>query len=146
MIMLVHAMLNVCCDSIYKLPKIIFNQCLETVLFPSEWRKDNIVPFTKTGQTDIEKYRPVSLQPICTKIFERLMFNEMFEFFIENKLISSHQPGFKPGDSCVNRLLSITYEIYSSFDEGLVVRSVFLDSSKAFDKVRHDDIIFKLTY
>ena len=74
------------------------------------------------------------------------MFNEMFEFFIENKLISSHQPGFKPGDSCVNRLLSITYEIYSYFDEGLVVRSVFLDSSKAFDKVRHDDIIFKLTY
>ena len=111
MIMLVYTMLKVCGASIYKFPEIIFNQCLETVVFPSEWRNGNIASFTKRGQADIEKYRPVSLQPICTKTFERLMFNEMFEFFIENKLISSHQPGFKPGDSCVNRLLSITLEI-----------------------------------
>ena len=73
------------------------------------------------------------------------MFNETFEFFIENKLISSSQSGFKQGDSCINQLLSITHEIYSSFDEGLEVRSVFLDISKAFDKVWHDGIIFKLT-
>ena len=50
-----------------------------------------------------------------------------------------------PGDSYINQLLSITHEIYSSFDEGLEVRSVFLDISKAFDKVWHDSIIFKLT-
>ena len=73
------------------------------------------------------------------------MFNEMFEFFIENKLISSSQSGFKPGDSCINQLLSITHEVYSSFDKGLEVRSIFLDIAKAFDKVWHDDIIFKLT-
>ena len=73
------------------------------------------------------------------------MFNEMFKFFIENKLISSSQSDFKSGDPCINQLLSITHEIYSSFDEGLEVRSVFLDISKAFDKVRHDGIIFKLT-
>ena len=69
----------------------------------------------------------------------------MFEFFMENKLISSSQPGFKADDSCINQLLSITHEIYSSFDEGLEVRSVFLDILKAFDKVWHDGIIFKLT-
>ena len=73
------------------------------------------------------------------------MFNEMFEFFVENKLISSSQSDFKPSDSCINQLLSITHEIYSSFDEGLEVRSVLLDISKAFDKVWHDDIFFKLT-
>ena len=59
----------------------------------------------------LKNYRPVSLLPICGKILERLMFNEMFEFFIENKLISSSQFGFKPGDSCISQLLSITYEI-----------------------------------
>ena len=69
----------------------------------------------------------------------------MFNFFIENKLISSNQSGFKPGDSCINQLLSITHEIYESFDVGLEVRSVFLDISKAFDKVWHDGIIYKLT-
>ena len=55
------------------------------------------------------------------------MFNEMFKFFIENELISSNQSGFKPGDSCVNQLVSITHEIYKSFDEGHGVRGVFLD-------------------
>ena len=73
------------------------------------------------------------------------MFNEMFNFFIENKLISSNQSGFKPGDSCINQLLSITHEIYKSFDVGLEVRSAFLDISKAFHKVWHDGIIYKLT-
>ena len=87
----------------------------------------------------------MSLLPIGGKILERLMFNEMFNFFIENKLISSNQSGFKPGDSCINQLLSITHEIYESFDVGLEVRSVFLDISKAFDKVWHDGIIYKLT-
>ena len=54
----------------------------------------------------------------------------------ENKLTSSSQSGFKPGDSCINQLLSITREIYSyEGDEGLEVRSVFLDIAKAFDKV-----------
>ena len=68
----------------------------------------------------------------------------MFGFFIENDLISQHQSGFKPGDSCINQLLSITHEIYQSFDQGFDVRSVFLDISKAFDKVWHDGLIFKL--
>ena len=65
-------------------------------------------------------------------------------FFIENKLILSNQSGFKPGDSCINQLLSVTHEIYESFDVGLEIRSVFLDISKAFDKVWHDGIILKL--
>ena len=63
------------------------------------------------------------------------MFNELFNFFIENKLISSKQSGFKPDDSSINQLLSITHELYESLDMGLEIRSVFLDISKAYDKV-----------
>ena len=73
------------------------------------------------------------------------MFNEMFKFFVENKPISSSRYDFKPGDSCINQLLSTTHEIYGSFHESLEVRSVLLDISKTFDKVWHDDIVFKLT-
>ena len=68
----------------------------------------------------------------------------MLRFFLDNKLITTSQSGFKPGDSCINQLLSITHEIYKSFDGGLEVRSVFLDISKAFDKVWHEGVIFKL--
>ena len=78
--------------------------------------------------------------PICRKIFERLIFSKMFRFFLEKKLIIPHQSGFKPVDSCIIQLLSITHEIYKSFDDGFEVRSVFLDISKAFDKVWHDGL------
>ena len=74
----------------------------------------------------MKTYRPISLLPICGKIIERLMFNEMFQFFIENKLISTSQSGFKVDDSLINQLLSVTHEIHSSFGEGLEVRSVFI--------------------
>ena len=68
----------------------------------------------------------------------------MFEFFIKNDLISSNQSGFKQGDSCIYQLLSITHEVYQSFDNGFEVRGVFLNISKAFDKVWHKGLTFKL--
>ena len=68
----------------------------------------------------------------------------MFSFLIENNLISSNQSGFRPGNSCVKQLLSITHEIYKSFDNEFEVKGVFLYISKAFDKVWHEGIIFKL--
>ena len=68
----------------------------------------------------------------------------MFKFFTSNNLISPNQSGFKPGDSCINQLLSITHEIYKSFRVGLEVRGIFLDISKAFDKVWHEGLISKL--
>ena len=68
----------------------------------------------------------------------------MDSFFIENDLISSNQSGFKQGDSCINQLLSITHDIYQSLDQGYEVRGVFLDISKAFDKVWHKGLIHKL--
>ena len=104
-----------------------------------------IVPVhKKNSKQRLNNYRPISLLPIRSKIFKQLIFNEMFGFFIENDLISQQQSGFKPRDSCINQLLSITHEICQSFDEGFDVGSVFLNIFKAFDKVRHDGLIFKL--
>ena len=68
----------------------------------------------------------------------------MFIYFSANKLNSKNQPGFQPGDSCINQLLSITHEIFTSFDNGLEVRSAVLDISKVFDKAWHEGLIFKL--
>ena len=86
---------------------------VKTGTFPLEWKKGDIFPIFKKGDKQIYKnYRPVSLLPIFRKILERLIFEEMFPFFIENKLIIANQSGFKPGDSCINHLIAITYEIY----------------------------------
>ena len=68
----------------------------------------------------------------------------MFRFFLYNNLIVTNQSGFKSDDSCINHLLPTTHEIYKSFDDGPEVKSVFLDISKAFDKIWHEGVIFKL--
>ena len=115
---------------------MIFTSFLETGVFLIHWKRANVVPIHKKESKQLVKnYRPVSLLPICGKVFERLIYNEVYPYLIDNNLISSHQSGFKGGDSCINQLLSITHEIYKSFDEGFEVRGVFLDMSKAFDRV-----------
>ena len=68
----------------------------------------------------------------------------MYDYLTENDLLSPNQSGFRSGDSCINQLLSINHEILNVFDKGLEVRGIFLDILKAFDKVWHDGLIFKL--
>ena len=79
--------------------EIIFKPWIEKGQFANEWKKANVVPVHKKGDKQmLRNYRPVSLLPICGKIFERLMYNNLYEFFIKNDLISSNQSGFKQGD------------------------------------------------
>ena len=138
-------MLKLCGDTICEPLQIIFNQALISGSFLSDSKKANIALIHKNSDKQtLKNYRPVSLLPNCSKIFEKIIFNEMFRFFLDNKLITTNQSGFKPGDSCINQLLSILHEIYKSFDDRPEVRSFFLHISKAFEKVWHEGIIFKL--
>ena len=138
-------MLKICGGTICKPLELIFKQVLATGVFQSEWKKGSIIPcYKKFEKQNLENYRSVSLLSICRKIFERFIFNEMFNFFLANNLLAPNHSSFKQGESCIHQLLSITHEIYSSFDDGFKLRSVFLDISKAFDKVLHEGIIFKL--
>ena len=143
--MLSIRMLKLCGESIYKPLNLIFKSCLETGQFPSDCKKANVAPVFKKGDKQLLKnYCPISLLSILGKIFERLLYNEMFEFFIKNDLIYQNQSGFKPGDSCINQHLAITHKIYKSFDACLDARAVFLDISKAFDKVWDQGLLYKL--
>ena len=138
-------MINICGDSICRTLNIIFKTCLRMGKFPLETKIANIVPIHKKGDKQtVINYRPVSLLPICGKILERLLYNKMLRFFLENYLTSSKQSGFRPGNSCINQLLSINHEVLSAFDIGLEVRGFFFDISKAFDKVWHAGLIYKL--
>ena len=137
-------MLKICGDSILKPLELIFKSCIESGKFPIEWKKANVPVHKKNNKQLIENYLPISLLPVCGKILERIIYNKKFEFFSENELISHNQSGFRPGDSCINQLLCITHDIYQSLDDGLETRGVFLDISKAFDKVWHEGLLFKL--
>ena len=137
--------IKLCENSICKNLSIIFNDCLNEGKFPHERKKAKVVSVLKKGnKQSLENYRTIFLQPICSKVFERLIYNEIFTFFTENSLTSPNQSGFTPGDSCVNQLLVITYKICKLFVEEFEVRGIFLDISKAFDKVWQEGLLLKL--
>ena len=80
--------------------------------------KANVVLIHKKGDKQVLKnYWSVFLLSIYEKFFERVIYNNLFEYFIENDLTSQNQSGFKPGNSCINQLISIAHEIYLSFDK-----------------------------
>ena len=84
--------------------------------------------------------------PICGKIFEKLIIDGLYAYLVSNNLITKNQSGFVPGDSCTNQLSYLINEIHEAFEDpkSLEVRAVFLDISKAFDKVWRESLIFKL--
>ena len=140
-------MIKLCATSISKPLSVLFRNCFQNQCFPKEWKKANIVPVHKKNDKQlIKNYRPVSLLSVCSNIFEKIIFNSLFKYLEDNNLLNGNQSGFHSGDSCVHQLLSITHEIYKAFDANpsLEVRGVFLDLSKAFDKVWHDGLMYKL--
>ena len=102
--------------------------------------------FKKGDKQLIKNHRPISLLPICGKILEKIIFNNLYAYIHKNNLITKNQSGFRPGDSTTNELLYLLDEIHQAFDsaKSLEVRAVFLDISKAFDKMWHDGLISKL--
>ena len=118
-----------------------------TGTFPDNWKKADVLPVHKKESRQIKKnYKPISLLPICGKIFEKVIFDAIYEHLTDNELLTPSQSGFRPSDSTINQLLYITHRIYAAFEESpsRETRAVFLDISKAFDKVWHDGLVLKL--
>ena len=140
-------MLLFCDDSVVFPLKIIFENILLTSTYPDIWKLANVTPIFKKGDKQlIKNYRPISLLPICGKMFEKIIFNNLYSYLNENNLITKNQSGFRPGVSTTNQLLYLVNEIHQAFEtpKSLEVRAVFVDISKAFDEVWHDGLILKL--
>ena len=127
------------CDETVTLPlKIIFRNILSTGVYPDMWKLANVTPIFKKGDKQlIKNNRPISLLPICGKVFEKTIFNNLYNHLTRYNLITKNQSGFRPGDSTTNQLIDLVHEIHHAFDSttSLEVRAIFLDISKAFDKV-----------
>ena len=107
----------------------MFSKWMEKgICYPSWWKGDKQI---------IKSYWPVSLLCICCKIFEKIIFNSLFKYLEDNKLLNCNQSDFWSVDSCVDQLLSITQNLQIIWCQSLSleVRGVFLDISKAFDPV-----------
>ena len=141
------SMIKLCGDSLVVPLKLIFVNILRTGKFPKQWKRANVTPVHKKENKQlIKNYRPISLLPIFAKVFEKIVFIKLYNHLNGNNLITKNQSGFRPGDSVTNQLIYLVHETLKSFDctENLEVRSVYLDMSKAFDKVWHKGLLFKL--
>ena len=138
-------MVSICDKSICKPLGSILRLCLQDGKLPSEWKKTIWFMSSKSNKKqEIENYRIISLLAVSSKIFERLLYHSVLNIFTENTLLSQIQSGFKSCDSCTKQLWSITHQIYRSFNNVPEIQSVFLDTSKAFDKLWHMGFILKL--
>ena len=113
----------------------LFNMSIQTGLFPDCWKTAQIVPIPKKGSnTNPGNYRPVSILPILSKVFERIIYTLLSKVYSP---ISPYQFGFLSGKSTTSTLLALSNGILQSLDQGVKVVSVFFDLSKAFDSVPH---------
>ena len=126
---------------------LIINQSLKTGIFPDCLKLAKGIPiYKKDDLTLFDNYRPISLLPIISKIFERIVFNQIYTYFTSNNLLYDSQHGFRMLHSTETASLEFIDKIYMSLDNGLTPLALFLDPSKAFDTLDHDILLQKLDY
>ena len=121
-------MIKMCDISIVKPLIAIFKNCIHNGVFPSSWKKANITPIHKKGdKCKVSNYRPISVLPICAKLFEKLIYINLYEYISSKNILNINQSGFREGDSCTNQLSVIVHEILKAFDSNptLEIRGVF---------------------
>ena len=116
----------------------MFNTSLETCQFIDSRRNARITPICKEGyKVERSNYRPISVLPVLSRIFKKLVFNQLYEYLVRNNLIHPTQSGFLILISTLICLLKNTDDWYSGLDTGQMVGSVFIDLNKVFDTFDH---------
>ena len=102
-------MIKICDKSLLKPLIILFKNSTKSSHYPDIWKRSNFIPVHKKNDKQLVKnYRPISLLPLFGKIFEKIIFNKIYYFLMEEKLLNPNQSGFCPSDSFINQLLAIT--------------------------------------
>lgn len=142
-----NRIINLCSYGIYSSFTKLINISFSLGQFPSQWKLANVIPVFKKDERYLKtNFRPVSLLPSLSKIGEKIVFIRLYNYLQDIGFLYPFQSGFRPGHSTVLQLTYIIHRIYHCLEEGKEVRAVFLDISKAFDRVWHDGLLTKLKY
>ena len=137
--------LKIISNLVSPLLSIILNKSLTTGCFPKSLKTARVVPIFKAGdRSNLNNYRPISILPIFSKIFERIVHKQLQSYLDHFKFLVSSQFGFRPHLSTSHAVSNTLQYIYNNLDNGSVVVSIFLDFAKAFDCVDHVLLLKKL--
>ena len=125
----------------------IINCSLRNGEIPSELKMAKVTPIFKQGaRAEISNYRPISVLPFFSKIFERVMYDRLFSYIKHKNLLYKLQHGFQPAHSTSMSLLDIQDKISEAMDKNEYSLGIFLDLAKAFDTVDHSILLAKLEH
>ena len=123
----------------------IFNQCITLSVFPDEWKTARIIPLYKNGHRNLPgNYRPISILPVVSKIIERILYDQLYNYFSKSEILSDCQFGFRKSHSTTTALIDCTNDWYTNMDKRLLNLVVQIDLKKAFDTVDHKILLRKL--
>ena len=123
----------------------IFNLSLALGIYIDDWKRARVTPIFKSGdRRQCANYRPISILPAVSKVFEKEVFRQVNGYLTENCILSPFQSGFRPKHSTVTALIQMCDEWLENMDNGKLSGVIFLDIRKAFDSINHDILFNKM--
>ena len=123
----------------------VINKSFVTGIFPSTLKTAIVTPvFKKDDKQILSNYRPISLLPILSKVFEKIFLSRLLAFFTLTKFFTSHQYGFRKNHTTIDAVSKLVADTLMGFDKNNFTLAVLLDVSKAFDTLDHHILLHKL--
>ena len=142
-----NKVLKLAAPVIYKQLTELFNLSLKSGEYPDDWKLAKVSPVFKAGErNDPNNSRPISISSTISRVFEKLVYEQIYNYLTKNNLLDSRQSGFRSLHSTVTAFLDLTNQWCFNIDRGLVSGILFLDLKKAFDTVDHQLLLTELEY
>ena len=123
---------------------LIINHSLRTGIFPSKLKIAKVIPLHKKNEKDLlDNYRPISLLLSISKVFERIVYNQLYSYLTTNGILFKSQFGFRKSHSTETAAIELTDTLLQNLDNGEIPIAIFLDLSKAFDTLDHAILLKK---